>query len=102
MIMHPGRIYSEIESVHKVLIREADGQESGFDLSEFPVDARTGRSLSIIFGAAEGVQKGVIFGAMNGSNGKHNFDRSIHCDRLRPFGLYLISLYTTPFSLKLA
>ena len=87
--MRPGRIYSEIESVHKVLIREADGQESGFDLSEFPVDARTGHSLSIIFGASEGVQKGVIFGAMNGSNGKHNFDRSIHCDRLRPFGLYL-------------
>ena len=89
MILRPGRIYSEIVSVHKVLIREADGHESGFDLSEFPVDARTGHSLSIIYGAAEGVQEGVIFGAMNVSTGKHNFDKSVHCDRLRPFGLYL-------------
>ena len=89
MIVRPGRIYSEIVSVHKVLIREADGHESGFDLSEFPVDARTGHTLSIIYGAAEGVQEGVIFGAMNASNGQHNFDKSVHCDRLRPFGLYL-------------
>ena len=89
MIVRPGRIYSEIVSVHKVLIREADGHESGFDLSEFPVDARTGHTLSIIYGAAEGVQEGVIFGALNVSTGKHNFDKSVHCDRLRPFGLYL-------------
>lgn len=89
MILRPGRIYSEIVSVHKVLIREADGEESGYDLSEFPVNSHAGQTLALIYGAAEGVDEGVVFGAMNVSTGKHNFDKSVHCDRLRPFGLYL-------------
>ena len=47
--------------------------------------------MSLIHGAAEGVEEGACFGAMNNSTGKFNFDSSIHCDRLRPFGLYLPS-----------
>ena len=89
MIIRPGRIHSEIVSVHKVWLREADGQESAYDLSDFPVDSRPGHSLALVYGAAEGVENGEFFGARNATTGKHNFDQSIHCDRLRPFGLYL-------------
>lgn len=88
-IVRPGRIHSEIVSVHKVWIREASDQESAYDLSDFPVNVRPGHSLALIFGAAEGVQEGALFGAMNATTGKFNFDESIHCDRLSPFGLYL-------------
>lgn len=89
MVIRPGRIHSEIVSAHKIWIREADGQESVFDLSDFPVDVRPGHSLSLIYGAAEGVSDGAVFGAMNTTSGKYNFDQSEHCDRLRNFGLYL-------------
>lgn len=88
-IVRPGRIHSEIVSVHKVWIRDAGGQESAYDLSDFPVDVRPGHSLALIFGAAEGVEDGAFFGAKNATTGKFNFDESIHCDRLSPFGLYL-------------
>ncbi|RYE41706.1 MAG: hypothetical protein EOP24_35770 [Hyphomicrobiales bacterium] len=88
-VFRPGRISSEVVSVHKVWLRKADGRESAFDLTDFPVDVRAGHSLSLVIGAAEGVQEGAVFGAMNNTTGKFNFDESIHCDRLRPFGLYL-------------
>ena len=88
-IRRPGRISSEIVSIHKVWIREGDGQESAYDLSDFPVDSRPGHSLALVYGAAEGVEQGQFFGARNITTGKHNFDESIHCDRLAPFGLYL-------------
>ncbi len=42
-----------------------------------------------MYGAAEGVEQGQFFGARNITTGKYNFDDSIHCDRLAPFGLYL-------------
>lgn len=92
-ILRPGRIQSEIVSVHKVWIRDADGQESAYDLSDFPVDVRPGHSLGLVYGAAEGVEQGEFFGARNITTGKHKFDESIHCDRLRPFGLYLPSKF---------
>ncbi|RYH66956.1 hypothetical protein [uncultured Xylophilus sp.] len=88
-IRRPGRISSEIVSIHKVWIREGDGQESAYDLSDFPVDSRPGHSLALVYGAAEGVEQGQFFGARNITTGKYNFDDSIHCDRLAPFGLYL-------------
>jgi hypothetical protein len=88
-VLRPGRIHSEVVSIHKVWLREDDGQESAYDLSDFPVDSRPGHSLSLIFGAAGGTSAGEFFGAMNATTGKYNFDESIHCDRLRPFGLYL-------------
>ena len=88
-ILRPGRISSEVVSIHKVWIRQADGQESAHDLSDFPVDLRPGHSLALVYGAAEGVEEGEFFAARNITTGKHNFDKSIHCDRLRPFGLYL-------------
>lgn len=89
MILRPGRIHSQIVSSRKVWIQEADGHESAFDLSDFPLDVRPGHALSLIFGAAEGIQDGTVFGALNTTSGQYSFDRSIHCDRLRPFGLYL-------------
>ncbi len=88
-ILRPGRISSDVVSIHKVWIREADGQESAYDLSDFPVDSRPGHSLALVYGAAEGVEQGEFFGAKNITTGKHNFDASIHCARLSQFGLYL-------------
>lgn len=88
-VRSPGRIRSDVVSIEKVWIRESSGQESAHDLSDFPVDSRIGHSLALVYGAAEGVEKGAFFGARNASTGEHNFDASIHCDRLRPFGLYL-------------
>lgn len=88
-IARPGRVHSEMVSIHKVWLREADGHESAHDLTNFPVDVRVGHSLSLVFGAAEGVETGEFFGAMNATTGKFAFDQSIHCDRLRPFGLYV-------------
>jgi hypothetical protein len=88
-VFRPGRISSEVLSVHKVWLRKADGREAAFDLTDFPVDVRVGHSLSLVVGAAEGVQEGAVFGALNATTGKFNFDESIHCNRLRPFGLYL-------------
>lgn len=88
-IRRPGRISSEIVSIHKVWIREGDGQESAYDLSDFPVDVRPGHFLALVYGAAKGVEQGEFFGARNITTSKHSFDESIHCDRLRPFGLYL-------------
>lgn len=88
-ILRPGRISSDVVSIHKVWIRQADGQESAYDLSNFPVDSRPGHSLALVYGAAEGVEQGEVFGARNITTNKQNFDASIHCDRLAPFGLYL-------------
>ena len=88
-IVRPGRLHSEVVSISKVWLRSADGKESAHDLSDFPVDVRIGHSMSLIHGAAEGVEEGACFGAMNNTTGKFAFDESIHCDRLRPFGLYL-------------
>lgn len=88
-LLRPGSISSDVVSIHKVWIRAADGQESAHDLSDFPVDSRPGHSLALVYGAAEGIEQGDFFGARNLTTGKHNFDESIHCDRLSPFGLYL-------------
>ncbi len=88
-VIRPGRISSEVISIHKVWVRKEDGRELAFDLSDFPVDVRAGHSLSLVLGAAEGVQEGAVFGAMNDTTCKYNFNESVHCDRLRPFGLYL-------------
>lgn len=88
-IVRPGRLHSEVVSIHKVWLRAADGKESAHDLSDFPVDARIGHSMSLVYGAAEGTEDGSFFGAMNNTTGEFNFDKSIYCDRLRPFGLYL-------------
>lgn len=88
-ILRPGRISSDVVSIHKVWIRQADGQESAYNLSDFPVDVRPGHSLALVYGAAAGVEQGAFFGARNLTTGKQNFDASIHCDRLAQFGLYL-------------
>lgn len=88
-IVRPGRLHSEVVSINKVWLRAPDGKESAHDLSEFPVDTRVGHSMSLVYGAAEGIKEGAFFGAMNDTTGKFNFDESIHCERLRPFGLYL-------------
>ncbi|QNK65810.1 hypothetical protein [Variovorax sp. PAMC26660] len=88
-IFRPGRISSEVVSIQKIWIREADGRESAYDLSDFPVDSRPGHTLALIYGAAKGVEKGEFFGALNSTTGKFSFDESIHSDRLSPFGLYL-------------
>ena len=88
-IIRPGRLHSEVVSIHKVWLRDADGQESAHNLTLFPVDLRIGHSLVLVYGAAEGITTGVFFGALNSTTGKFNFDESIHCDRLGPFGLYL-------------
>ena len=65
-ILRPGRISSEVVSIHKVWIRQADGQESAHDLSDFPVDLRPGHSLALVYGAAEGVEEGEFFAAVTG------------------------------------
>lgn len=88
-IVRSGRLHSEVLSISRVWLRAADGKESAHDLSNFPVDVRVGHSISLVHGAAEGINEGAFFGALNTSTGKFNFDASIHCDRLRPFGLYL-------------
>ncbi|MFE8643790.1 MULTISPECIES: hypothetical protein [Burkholderiales] len=88
-IVRPGRLHSEIVSINKVWLRSPDGKESAHDLSEFPVDSRVGHDMSLVYGAAEGIEEGSVFGALNNTTGKFNFDKSIHCDRLRPLGLYL-------------
>lgn len=90
-IVRPGRLHSKIVSINKVWLRSADGKESAHDLSECPVDTRVGHQLSLVYGAAEGIDEGSVFGALNNDTGKFNFDQSIHCDRLRPLGLYLPS-----------
>lgn len=89
MILRPGRVYTDVVSVSQVWIQADDGSESKFDLSDFPVDIRIGHRLALVFGAAEGIKDGTVFGALNVTTGKSNFDQSIHCSRLAPFGLYL-------------
>jgi hypothetical protein len=89
MVLRPGRVYTDVVSISQVWIRADDGSESKFDLSDFPVDMRVGHKLALVFGAAEGVKDGTVFGAINVTTGKSNFDKSIHCSRLAPFGLYL-------------
>ncbi|MCR6480893.1 hypothetical protein NU688_32380 [Variovorax sp. ZS18.2.2] len=91
--IRPGRLHSELVSVHKVWLRDANGQESAHDLTHFPVDSRVGHSVALVYGAAQGVETGEFFGALNVTTGKFNFDESIHCDRLRKFGLYLPSKF---------
>lgn len=88
-IVRPGRLHSEVVSINKVWIRTDAGQDAAYDLSDFAVDVRVGHQLMLVYGAAEGVAEGAFFGAMNTTTGKYAFDESIHCDRLRPFGLYL-------------
>ncbi|WP_137860880.1 hypothetical protein [Variovorax sp. 3P27G3] len=88
-VVRAGRLHSEVVSLSKVWLRAPDGKESAYDLSDFPVDVRVGHDMSLVYGAAEGIEEGSVFGALNNTTGKFNFDKSIHCDRLRAFGLYL-------------
>ena len=85
----PGRIHSEIVTTHKVWIRNAEGKDSEHDVSDFFVASRKGHQIALVYGAAEGVNMGEFFGALNISTEKFAFDESIHCDRLRPFNLYI-------------
>lgn len=88
-IVRPGRLHSEVVSLSKIWLRAPDGKESAHDLSKFPVDTRVGHDVSLVYGAAEGIEEGSVFGVLNNTTGKFNFDKSIHADRLRLFGLYL-------------
>lgn len=69
-------------------MQRIDGQNSSYDLSGFPVDFRPGDTLALVWGAAENVEIGELFGLMNTTTRKYAFEESIHPNRLKSFGLH--------------
>ena len=89
----PPRISTQIVTTSKVWLKKLDGKDAEFDMSDFSVPLRVGHQIAIIYGAAEGIESGTYFGALNKSTGESALDPSIHCTRLKNFGLYLPKNY---------
>ncbi|WP_157040335.1 hypothetical protein [Polaromonas naphthalenivorans] len=89
----PPRISTQIVTTSKVWLKKLDGKDAEFNMSDFSVPLRVGHQIAIIYGAAEGIENGAYFGALNKSTGESAFDPSIHCNRLKEFGLYIPKNY---------
>lgn len=56
----PGRITSAVEKMRTAWLREANGREHHFDFSELEVEARSGHQLTVVLGAAVGVERQLL------------------------------------------